>query len=95
MTRSKHRKVAPSTGLTHQEGPRDRGPFGGGPTVGRAPFTRRKVPTMSRVPVPSIRHTAPRRGASRRMRGSWLLGGAFVLSGRTPILTSDEGDGMT
>lgn len=68
------------------------GPCEGGP-VG-LPHTSEEGADMIRVPVPSTRHTAPRRGVSSRM-GCWSFDGAFVLSIHAPVRTSAEGVGMT
>ncbi len=50
---------------------------------------------MIRVPRPSDRHTAPRRGASLCMRIGWSVGGVQALSAGTPSAPRAEGAGMT
>lgn len=59
-------------------------------TACRTPFNQKEGADVIRVPVPSTRHTAPRRGVSSRMR-CWLFDGVFVLSAHLPVRTSAEG----
>jgi hypothetical protein len=66
------------------------GPCSGGP-VGLPHTLATKDGDVIRVPVPGTRNTAPRRGVSSR--GCWSVDGAFVLSTRTLVRTSEEGPG--
>lgn len=77
-----------SRGATVAEGPCDGGPGGLSNTL-----YPKEGADVTRVPVPSTRHTAPRRGVSSH--GCWSFDGVFVLSTCTLVRTSGEGAGMT